>query len=79
MKKSEESQKEKLDRLETMILSQNEKLDSLEDLVHRMIFKSRIIHGQLTPSDTFQGKRSENGKPSEPLDYTIACREQSDR
>jgi len=41
-RKREERQRERLDRLETMVYAQHEKLDRLEDLVYRVMHRDRV-------------------------------------
>jgi hypothetical protein len=46
-RKREERQRERLDRLETMVYAQHEKLDRLEDLVYRVMHRDRVtFHGE---------------------------------
>ncbi|PQE28399.1 Na+ H+ antiporter CNH1 protein [Rutstroemia sp. NJR-2017a BBW] len=41
-KKQEDANRERLDRLETMVYSQHEKLDRLESLVYRLMHRTRL-------------------------------------
>lgn len=41
-KRRDEKQKERLDKLEKMVVAQNEKLDHLQDLVYRVMHRDRV-------------------------------------
>jgi hypothetical protein len=45
-RRREEGQRERMGRLEKMVLSQNEKLDKLEDLVYRVMHRDRVAVGK---------------------------------
>ena len=46
-RKREESEWERMERLETMVHALNEKLDKLEDLVYRVMHRSRVnVNGE---------------------------------
>jgi hypothetical protein len=74
--KREESQRERLDRLENMVYAQHEKLDRLEELVYRVIHRDRVTFDKVSESPCYEEQyptghhqaaalpNSENGEPA---------------
>lgn len=54
-RRREEVQRERLERMESMVVSQNDKLDKLEDLVYRVMHRNRIS----TPGSEQEGGEGE--------------------
>jgi hypothetical protein len=68
-RKREEGQKDRLERLEKMVLSQHEKLDKLEDLVYRVMHRDRVGVEDEVEERGESPQYEENGSP-EPNNHT---------
>ena len=57
-KRREDSQKERYEKLESMVYAQHEKLDRLENLVYRVMHRDRLASEAMDPSDSLHYEAS---------------------